>query len=140
MGMLDVVDTIAAAVPVGTGITRDGTGARPAKYEPDTLYAWAVRDRRDVEGDGSVDDSRFTVSLAYTVASAEDADTGRDRDVSEALDDAADAIAEWVREHRAREDGKWHHLQVDEIDLVGLHGFDYRGVLMTLSGMREVTG
>ena len=138
MGMLDVVDTIVAAVTVPTGTTRDGTGARPAEYEPDTLYGWSVSDRRAVEGDGTVDDSRFQVILALTVASAEDADTGRDRTVSETLDDAADVIAEWVREHRANE--LWHHLQVDAIDFDALHGFDYRAVRITLSGMREVQG
>jgi len=102
------------------------------------LYVWPAADRRGVEGDGSVDDSRFTVELAYTLATDETPDTGRDRDISEALDDAADAIAAWVRDHRAREDALWHHLQVDSIDFDELKGLEHRGVRMTLSGMREV--
>lgn len=136
MTMLPIVDEIAAEVPVGTGITRDGTASRPAEYWPDMLYAWAATDRRDVEGDGSVDDSRFTVELAYTVATDETPDTGRDREVSEALDEAADAIAEWVRDNRANE--LWNHLQVDQINFDELKGLEHRGVRLTLSGMREV--
>ncbi len=140
MGMLGVVDVIRAALPVGTGVTRDTSGARPPEYEADTLYAWPGVDRRAVEGDGSVDDSRFTVELAYTLATDETPDTGRERAISVALDDAADAIAEWVREHRAREDALWHHLQVDSIDFDELKGLEHRGVRLTLSGMREVMG
>lgn len=140
MGMLPVVDAIRAAVPGGGGMTRDTTGSRPIEFAPGTLYAWPGTDRRVVEGDGSVDDSRFTVELAYTVPAEEDLDVGRARAVSEALDDAADAIAAWVRDHRAREDALWHHLQVDSIDFDELTGLEHRGVRMTLSGMREVMG
>lgn len=140
MGMLPIVDAIRAAVPVGSGMTRDTTGSSPIEFAAGTLYAWPGKDRRDVVGDGSVDDSRFTVELAYTVAADEDLDVGRTRAVSDALDDAADAIAEWVREHRAREDALWHHLQVDSIDFDELKGLEHRGVRMTLSGMREVMG
>lgn len=140
MGMLGVVDAILDALPVGTGVTRDTSGARPPAYQADMLYVWPGVDRRAVEGDGSVDDSRFTVELAYTLASDETPDTGRERAISEALDDAADAIAEWVREHRAREDALWHHLQVDSIDFDELKGLEHRGVRLTLSGMREVMG
>lgn len=136
MAMLPVVDEISAEVTVGTGITRDGTGAQPSEYQAGRLYVWPGIDRRAVEGDGTVDDSRFTVELAYTVQTDETPDSGRDREVSEALDEAADGIAKWVREHRANE--LWHHLQVDAIDYDSLNGLMYRGVRMTLSGMREV--
>lgn len=136
MAMLPIVDAIRATVPVGAATTRDTTGSRPAEYWPDMLYVWPGTDRRVVEGDGTVDDSRFTVEIAYTMATDENPDTGRDRTVSEALDAAADDIAEWVRANRANE--LWHHLQVEQIDHDELKGLEHRGVRMTLSGMREV--
>jgi hypothetical protein len=136
MAMLPIVDEIAAEVPAASGITRDDTAARPAEYWPDMLYVWAGTDRRAVEGDGSVDDSRFTIEIAYTLSTQETPDDGRDRQVSEDLDEAADDIAGWVRDNRANE--LWHHLQVDQIDFDELKGLEYRGVRMTLSGMREV--
>ena len=137
MAMLPIVDHIRANATVPAGTARDTAAAAPAAYVADTFYAWPGVDRRVVEGDGTVDDSRFTVELALTVAADETPDVGRDRAVSVALDDGADDLAAWVRGNRANE--LWDHLQVDQIVYDELRGLEYRGVRLTLSGFREVT-
>jgi len=137
MGLLAIVDQLRDELPVPDGVTRDATGHRPARFDAGRLYVWPVSDARKPEGDGSIDKSAFSLGLALTLATDEASEEVRERAISVALDDAGDAIAAWVRDHRADE-LLWDNLQVDAYDYAALHGLEHRGITMEISGEREV--
>lgn len=142
MGMAPIVDAIRDAVPVPSGVTRQDGLREPAIYRSGRLYAWPGVEVRVEEGDGSLDRGDFTLSLAVTIVVPREGDSGPDRDSSLTLDDAADDIAEWVRDNRVSGDEDprlWEDLQVSRIDYAALHGQDWAGVRLDLSGYRQIT-
>lgn len=135
MSLLAVVDKIVAEVTAPAGITRDDTGADPSPYAADTLYGWPVVDRFVPTGTGGMDEGRFLMRLAITVAAAEGPGLVRERSASEALDAAVDGVRSWVAAHRSSS-GLWESLQVDAANHDDIRGEGYRGVRLDLSGYR----
>jgi hypothetical protein len=139
VSMLPIVDAIRANVPAPDQCVRDDAGTEPIEYVADRLYAWAETEERLEEGSGRMDMGNFSIGLAVTLRSGEQAAGVADRAVSEALDDAVDALSTWVRDHRTNADPLWEDLQVTAVQYGGLRGFEYRGHRVRLGGYRLIT-
>ena len=135
--LLPIVDELLALISVPSGITKDGSGSAPVVHAPDTLYGWPVRQTPRAEGDGSLDDSRFTLRLAWAVSGKLEEDGQvRLRAVSDLIDAGVQAVLDAVRVHR--QGGTWEWLQVDAVTYDAIVTFDVRAAWIDLSGYRLI--
>lgn len=131
-GVLSVVDEVALLFEPDAS-KRDGTAARPVEYAPDMLYAWARTERFVTEGDGSLDDERFALRVAWLADASHEVAAGeRSRAISEAIHGKADALAALVRGHRTGASYEW--LAVDGFDYESAITHNARGFYCDLSG------
>ena len=101
--------------------------------QPGILYGWPRREEFVPEGDGSLDDERFFIRLAWAVdAEIEIASMERDRATSEVLFDKVEEIAAWVRANRTS--SAWEQLRITEVDYEGLVTNSVRGCYLDLDG------
>lgn len=130
-------DVVAEIVPLieTSAAARDETLARPVEYAAGILYGWPVRDVLAEAGDGSLDEGRFTIRLAYAVsAEAELAAAARERATTDTLRTYVAAIGAWVRAHRS---GTWYEdLQITAVDWEALVTNSVRGAIVELAGYR----
>jgi hypothetical protein len=137
VSVVAIVDEVRDGVPLPAGATRDDAAAPPLKHFAQTLYAWAVRETRRPDGTGALDEGVFRLRVEYAAAgTGEESRSARDRATSVALDEAADAMADWVRLHRTG--ATYEHLQVDAIDYDTLRTLDFRGFALDVSGYRQI--
>lgn len=134
---MDVVDAIVAAVPIPAGWVRVDHGTEPIDYAAKRLYGYPLPEEFAERGDGSLDQDNFVVALAITVPSNEADKKATSRSVSTALQNAVEAITDWVRAHRQLS-GFWDDLQA-RVQWPGFRGFDYRAVRIDLTGYRFVS-
>lgn len=131
-GVLAVVDEVALLFEPNAA-KRDGKAARPVEYLPDTLYVWARTERFATEGDGSLDDERFALRVAWlTDASHEVAAGERNRATSEAIHAKVEALAALVRANRTG--SSYEQLAAEGIDYESAITHAARGFYMDLNG------
>lgn len=135
------VDALVAAVPIPTGMVRNDTKAQPYTYVAGTLYGFPLPEDYVPEGDGGLDRDNFVIALELAIASTDDSAQIASRASSTALEDAAEAITDWVRVNRqdhAHAPSLWDALKA-RVVWPGFRGFEYRGVRIELSGYSFVS-
>lgn len=133
-------DVVAEVVPLieTTAGARDESLARPVEYRAGILYGWAVRDELAEEGDGSIDELRFRIRLAWCVdAEQEIAALTRERATTDTLRAYVTGIAAWVRGHRSG--ASYEDLQITTVDWEALITNSVRGALLDLAGYKLIT-
>lgn len=138
---IDLIDALRSAVPIPSGYSRDDSAGQAIDYIPKTLYAFALPEQLQEDGDGSLDRDNFSIALELVVPSVEVDSEVVDRSTSIALADGVEAITDWVRDNRSDRTGspsKWDDLQA-RVAWPGFRGMDFRGVQIQLSGYRYLS-
>jgi hypothetical protein len=136
--LLPIVDAVSALVALPTGWTRDGAGALPQLYRPDTLYAAPLVQTITPIDTGGTDRLDFRLRLAPSASGAgEDGGRLRLRAVSDALEAFVLLAGAAVEGHRTG--SLWDWLAVDQVQYDPVASLDCRVLWIDLSGYRIVS-
>lgn len=136
MSVLDIVDELVVLLEADV-TKRDRTAARPVEYDADRLYAWPRNERFMQDGDGSIDQERFAIRVAWGAdAQGEIAAGMRMRETSELIQDRVAALAALIRGRRTG--ATYENAQVDAVDYESLVTSRVRGFLMDVSGYQLI--
>lgn len=130
-----IVDEVAGFIETDPNMTVDGSGARPATYEPDHIYVYP--DTEDHVGYESGPGVRQNYAIIVDVVvddKGENALESRDREVTDELRAHVANAAERVRLNQR---SAFHdYLRISRIEWLALRGLNYRGVRLHLEGYR----
>jgi|SRR5215831_9238209 len=131
-----LIDTLLATITPPSGWAKVATKAPPAKYEPNKVYCWALRQTPINVNTGDVVELAFFLRLAWSVGTDEEQGQVRLTATSDAIDNGLATVLTAVAANRTS--AVWEWIQVDNTDPQAIVTFQERAGWADLSGYRLV--